>query len=206
MRHARRDSHRPSSERALESISFCSVGLVFLGNRALSNEVTPMSNVIPFNYQGEPVRFNSDGWVNATDIAAREGRRMDKWLAAKETKDYVDALMRHLNTPKKGDLIHTRRGRGGGTWLHPKLAVAFARWISPDFAVWCDLHIDALLRGELNEKQQFDQACKRLADASGVASLSGRELAKFRWSKPRLVADVEHWRGQLQLTLGLEVA
>ncbi|MGE4407055.1 KilA-N domain-containing protein [Pseudomonas sp.] len=26
--------------------------------------------------------------------------------------------------------------------------MAFARWISPDFAVWADQHIDALLRGD----------------------------------------------------------
>lgn len=164
------------------------------------------SNVIPFRYQGQPVRFNSDGWINATEIATREGRRLDKWLGTQETQAYIAALARHLNTPKKGDLIRGKRGRGGGTWLHPKLAVAFARWISPDFAVWCDLHIDALLRGELNEKQQFDRACKALSDATEIASLSGKELARFRWRKPGLIAQVEHWRGQLQLTLGLDAA
>ena len=37
-------------------------------------------------------------------------------------------------------------GRGGGTWLHPKLAVSFARWLDLKFAIWADLHIDALLR------------------------------------------------------------
>lgn len=62
--------------------------------------------------------------------AKQEGRRLDKWLATQETQDYITALMRHLNTPEKGDLIQSVRGRGGGTWLHPKLAVAFARWIS----------------------------------------------------------------------------
>ncbi len=165
-----------------------------------------MKNVIPFNYQGQPVRFSSEGWINATDIAAKHGLRLDNWLRNKETIDYIDALARHLNTSDSRDLIQSQRGRAGGTWLHPKLAVAFARWISPDFAVWADLHIDALIRGELNEKQQFDRACKRLNDAQAVASLSGRELAAWRWKKPELVEQVEHWRHELQLTLGLEVA
>jgi len=165
-----------------------------------------MNNVVPFHYKGQPVRFNAEGWINATDIAAREGRRLDKWLGTQETQEYIAALARHLNTPEKGDLIRGQRGRGGGTWLHPKLAVAFARWISPDFAVWADLHIDALLRGELTETQQFDRACKALSEASYVASLGGSELAKFRWRKPVLIAQVEHWREQLQLTLGLDAA
>jgi len=164
------------------------------------------SNVIPFHYQGQPVRFNSEGWINATPIADRFGKRLDHWLANAETQQYLAALAEALNTRDSGDLIQARRGRGGGTWLHPKLAVAFARWLDLKFAVWCDLHIDALLRGELTEKQQFDRACKALSDASDIASLSGSELAKFRWRKPGLIAQVEHWREQLQLTLGLDAA
>lgn len=164
------------------------------------------SAIIPFHYKGQAVRFNSDGWINAKDIAKREGRRLDKWIGTQETQDYIAALGRHLNTPEKGDLIQTVRGRSGGTWLHPKLAVAFARWMSANFAVWADLHIDALLRGELNEKQQFDRACKALNDAQSIASLSGKELSKFRWKKPKLVHDVDYWRDQLQLTLGLDAA
>lgn len=194
-----------------------------------------MNNVIPFHYQGQPVRFNSDGWINATAAASVFGQEPRDWLRLHETESYMRALAKHLGItfePKLVErkkskkvfggksgfrpelsgcagLVVTKRGstaNGGGTWLHPKLAVAFARWLNIEFAVWCDLHIDALLRGELDEKQQFDQACKRLSDAQHVASLSGKELAAWRWKKPGLVHEVEHWKHQLQLTLGLEVA
>lgn len=162
------------------------------------------AQAIPFHYQGQSVRFSSEGWINATEIARCEGRRLDKWLATQETQDYIAALMHHLNTPEKGDLIRSVRGRGGGTWLHPKLAVAFARWISPDFAVWCDLHIDALLRGELTERQRFDQACKRLNDGKQQASQNGRGLALWKQQKLPLEREVKHWREQLQMILELE--
>lgn len=165
-----------------------------------------MNNVIPFHYQGQPVRFNSDGWINAGDAARQFGKRVDHWLANAETQQYIEALAEALNTRDSGDLIRSRRGRGGGTWLHPKLAVAFARWLDVKFAVWADLHIDALLRGELNEKQQFDRACKALTDGQQVASISGQKLAQWRWQKPGLVHQVEHWKQQLQLTLGLDAA
>lgn len=163
-----------------------------------------MNCVVPFHYQGQAVRFNGDGWINATDIAASKGLRLDNWLRNKETESYIEALERHLNTSDSRDLILTQRGRKGGTWLHPKLAISFARWISPDFAVWCDLHIDALLRGEMSEKQQFNRACKLLSDAQQVASISGRKLAQWRLQKPLLIHEVEHWKQQLQMTLGLE--
>ena len=153
------------------------------------------SNVIPFHYQGKAVRFNSDGWINATDVAKRFGKRPVDWLKQDETKQYM------------GVLAETRRGRyQSGTWLHPKLGVAFARWLDLKFAVWADLHIDALLRGELNEKQQFDRACRALDDAQQVASLSGRELARWKGRKPALEYQVDYWREQLQMTLGLDAA
>ncbi|MCO8164794.1 KilA-N domain-containing protein [Pseudomonas sp. 21LCFQ010] len=164
------------------------------------------SNVIPFHYQGQPVRFNSDGWINATDVASRFGKRPVDWLKQAETKQYLAVLAEALNCDAES-LLETRRGRHqGGTWLHPKLAVAFARWLDLKFAVWADLHIDALLRGELNEKQQFDLACKALDDGKDIASLSGRELAKWKQKKPGLEYQVAYWRDQLQMTLGLDAA
>lgn len=106
-----------------------------------------MSNkIIPANFQGYEISFNNDGWINATQVANHFGKRLDKWLATNETDEYVSSLMKYSNTPKKGDLIKTKRGNQGGTWLHPKLAVFFARWLSPDFAVWCDMQIDNLIR------------------------------------------------------------
>jgi hypothetical protein len=36
------------------------------------------------------------------------------------------------------DLIQSRQGHGGGTWVHPQVAVDLARWISAPFAVWMD--------------------------------------------------------------------
>ena len=64
---------------------------------------------------------------------------------------------------------------------------------------------DALLRGELTEKQQLDRACRALEDGRKAASASGRALAQWKMRKPALECQVDHWRHQLQLTLGLEL-
>lgn len=165
-----------------------------------------MSNVIPFHYQGQAVRFNSEGWINATDVAKRFGKRPIDWLKQDETKQYIAVLAEGLNCEPES-LLETRRGRyQSGTWLHPKLAVAFARWLDLKFAVWCDLHIDALLRGELSEKQQFDRACRLYDERSHKASQAGRDLAGWKHDKSGLAHQVDYWRGQLQLTLGLDAA
>lgn len=163
-----------------------------------------MNHVIPIHYDGQQVRFNSDGWINATDVAKRFGKKPAEWLRLPDAEKYMDALARHLNVGESHLLIMTTKGRSGGTWLHPKLAVSFARWLDVDFAVWCDLHIDALLRGELTEKQRFDQACKRLDDGKKVASQNGRGLAIWKRQKPPLEREVEYRREQLQMILGFD--
>jgi hypothetical protein len=51
-----------------------------------------------------------------------------------------------LRIIKSTGLVVTKSGgpeAGGGTWLHPKLAVAFARWLSSEFAIWCDTQISS---------------------------------------------------------------
>jgi len=115
------------------------------------------AKIIPFDYQGQPVRFNSEGWFFATEVAERFGKRLDHWLDNAETLDYVRALdeLQHpaggpstISNPRISGYLKTRRGNTGGTWLHPKLAVMFSRWCDAKFAVWCDMQIDALLRGE----------------------------------------------------------
>lgn len=32
-----------------------------------------------------------------------------------------------------------------GTWMHEDVAIEFARWLSPKFAIWCNDHIKELL-------------------------------------------------------------
>ena len=44
-----------------------------------------------------------------------------------------------------------------GTWLHPKLAVIFARWLSAHFAVWCDKKIAELLQQHPEYQKQFPE-------------------------------------------------
>ena len=66
-----------------------------------------------------------------------------------------------LSLTKKTPFVKVKMGspeNGGGTWLHPKLAIAFARWLSVDFAVWCDMQIENLIKGKSAFKFSRHQA------------------------------------------------
>ncbi len=112
-------------------------------------KVIRMNNIIPLEYDGRPVRFNNDGWINATDIAAKFGKVPNEWVRLPETIAYIQALEGRYGKIPYVKTSKARKDRGGGTWLHPKLAVRFARWLSVDFEIWCDEQIDALIRGNM---------------------------------------------------------
>ena len=116
-----------------------------------------MSKLIQADFDGQVMQFNSDGWFNATAAAEKFGKRVGDWIDLPSTKKYMEKL----NTRYSGILMNAKRGKNGGTWLHPKLAVSFARWLSVDFAIWCDEQIDIIIRGtpeQVNWKQTRHQA------------------------------------------------
>ncbi len=72
-------------------------------------------------------------------------------------------------------LIESKAGNpsvGGGTWMHEDVALEFARWLSPAFAIWCNDHIKQMLTtghtsmGSLNEDQEILRAMLPNYDAA----------------------------------------
>lgn len=113
-----------------------------------------MSDIIPMDFEGQIIRFTSDGWINATEAAAKFSKRPVGWLRLDSTKEYLAELSEELfgeAVVKGADLhllVRVVKGRLGGTWIHPELAVEFARWLSPKFARACDRHIKAMIRSQ----------------------------------------------------------
>lgn len=107
-----------------------------------------MSNIITLDYNGAQVDFTGEAWFNATAVARRFDKAPNEWLRLPETITYLAGLERRYGKIPYVKTSRARLDRGGGTWLHPRLGVSFARWLDVDFAIWCDEQIDRLLRGE----------------------------------------------------------
>lgn len=120
-----------------------------------------------FNYNANPVTFRAvDGslMVNATQMAKPFGKQVYEWLRLPSTKAYIMALidvrLQKLNTGisriedrkplnerelRTNNFVRAKKGgRGSGTYLHEDIAIEFARWLSPVFAVWCNDRIKEL--------------------------------------------------------------
>ena len=102
-----------------------------------------MVKLIKADFDGHVMQFNSDSWINATVAADAFGKDLSNWVRSPETIEYIQ----ELNSVDSTEFIITKKGRNGGTWIHPDLTVLFARWCSVKFAVWCDQYIKASLQG-----------------------------------------------------------
>jgi hypothetical protein len=105
--------------------------------------MTPAQITKTFN--GTPFVFRADGWFNMTKAEQHFGKELKKFWENLDTADYLLALSDQIGPNQP--VYEANRGRYGGTWAHPKLAVFFARWLDVKFAVWCDAMIDDILKG-----------------------------------------------------------
>lgn len=120
-----------------------------------------MKSVITLQYQDTSLHASREAWFNATEIASMFDKRPIDWLRLPETERYIQALIKREKEKQaksevrkshitKSKFIKVLKGNSAkfkqGTWLHPKLAVAFARWCDVDFAVWCDEQISELIQ------------------------------------------------------------
>ncbi|ENV7344561.1 TPA: KilA-N domain-containing protein [Neisseria gonorrhoeae] len=140
-------------------------------------------NVSVLNFGNTPVSFRQDGFLNATAIASHFGKLPKDYLKSEQTQQYISALAENLSVRRKilteaNQIVIVKRGGSEqGTWLHPKLAIHFARWLNPKFAVWCDEQIETLLNGNVSDgiKPAKTTADDRTGLRQAVAALVGRK-------------------------------
>ena len=94
------------------------------------------NKLVSRSWNGTPIsRRTTDGYVNATAMAKASGKQWSHYRETDRASTYLEALS--TNTGIRVAALYIAKP-GEGTWIHPRLAVDFARWISAEFAVWMD--------------------------------------------------------------------
>lgn len=117
---------------------------------------------------------SNDLMINATEMAKSFGKTINHWCNNSSTTEFIVALAKAqgiepnkqyanlLNISVDGksvslsisdlakiypSLIYVVKGglNQQGTWLHEDVALEFARWLSPEFAIWTNARIKELL-------------------------------------------------------------
>lgn len=92
---------------------------------------------------------NGDVMVNATEMAKPFGKRPIDWLRLPSSEVFI-ARLSEVRRSHITQLVRTSKGNFAdsteqGTWMHEDVALEFARWLSPAFAIWCNDRIKELM-------------------------------------------------------------
>ena len=118
------------------------------------NYVTLVENVLnnackSYDYNGYNITFDKGEnlMVNATEMARPFGKTPKDWLRNQSTQDFISTLSAVRQILPTGLVLVQQGGSGEqGTWMHEDVALEFARWLSPAFAIWCNDRIKELMQ------------------------------------------------------------
>ena len=110
-----------------------------------------MSNLSVFQYSNAPISFRKETgslFVNATEMAKGFGKTTKDWLRTKQSEEFISSLstVRQISPTGLVQIIQGGNPELQGTWMHEDVALEFARWLSPAFAIWCNDRIKELLQ------------------------------------------------------------
>lgn len=112
-------------------------------------------------------------------MAKASGKHLPHYFGTLRGRDYIQALQGSVGIPTDllSQTVTTGPNAGRGTWVHPRLAVDLARWISPEFAVWMDGWILEGLQEKAKSAIQLQLAMSP-DDTAAVIGLACAQLAR----------------------------
>lgn len=136
-------------------------------------------------------RREADDFVNAAAWCKAFGKTWYEFERLPETRKFVKAYCEKHNKGKSR-IIESKRGKGGGTFVHPVIAIKLAEWLSPKFEVFAkevlqkfiknpeDFAADILVAS--HNKERVSKAMKRVRVTLGnkaLAELSQKHSRPF---------------------------
>jgi len=92
------------------------------------------------------IPMREDGYINATMLCKAHGKKLlGHYNENKQTKKYLEELSINIGIPILELFVTTVGGNHNGTWVHRKVAIHLAQWLSPNFAVQVSNWVDELL-------------------------------------------------------------
>lgn len=156
--------------------------------------------VVYRKFNGVDVRQDSKtGFLNINDLhdvylttKPPTDKPVYEYLRTKQTQEFAEAIRESIlenemqNTVKSTELtlpilepiqvICTKRGKNGGTWVHPYLFLDFAMWLNPKFKVWAMSVIEDKLIELRNEAG--DKFLEMTAALKASGAVSPREYVR----------------------------
>lgn len=83
--------------------------------------------------------FNANDLIVVYNEKNNSGKRVQDYFDNEATKRFMEVLLQseieNSADRREFEIVKTKRGKNGGTWMHPYLFIDFAMWLSPEFKV-----------------------------------------------------------------------
>ncbi len=107
------------------------------------------STKAPIVYQGVVIRERYET-LSLTDMwkAAKEPQHREPYQwARKEGASFIEAVALAHNLPVE-QVMKSKPGKGGGTYAHWQIGLAYAKYLSPEFHMWCNTVVRERMEGK----------------------------------------------------------
>lgn len=150
-----------------------------------------------FQYNGSPITFQKGNsvMVNATQMAKPFEKSPKDFLKTEQTKRFMQALS-EVKKILSSDLVKVVYGDNGGTWMHEDVAMEFARWLSPAFAIWCNDRIKELLTIGMTATQP---TLEQMIDNPDLVIHLATQLKQEREERAKLEAQTEQQQATIKI-------
>ncbi|ALJ98237.1 antirepressor KilA [Brucella phage BiPBO1] len=140
-----------------------------------------IQNSAPLVYNGHGITVKAET-LSLTDMwkaaGEPEGKRPANWQR-KEGAPFIEAVSLSLNVPV-GHIIKTQRGKGGATLAHWQIALAYAKYLSPEFHMWCNQVVRERMEGRSVATANLpDEVLELIRRSDGIARMLAHKVTEI---------------------------
>lgn len=163
--------------------------MVVEGSGISFNNLTTMNNMETLQFNNINIRVDEHERVNMTDLWKASGKAEEykpyRWIKY-EGSEFINAVTNKLKghvTP----LLETKRGRTGGTFGHKQIALAYAKYLSPELHMYVNQVFFERLEEEANPELGITRSHERAIESwtnqgKSPVWIEQRSLHGYAWS------------------------
>lgn len=131
---------------------------------------------------------SSSSWQNSA-AKSPEGQRPDDWKKDQANRAFLDAGALNLNLPVS-QVYKTVRGKHrGGTNAHWQIALAYAKYLSPAFHMWCNTVVRERMEGKsISTASLPAELVEMIRRTDGISRMLSHNVTEIEKAIPAIVS------------------
>ncbi len=142
---------------------------------------------MPLIYNGTLIRERHE-MLSLTDMWKASGsdpaRQPAEWARSADAVRFTEFLAVSLNLGNS-QVMTTKQGKGGGTWAHWQVGMAYAKYLNPEFHVWCNEVVRRRMEGQAIMALPSD-VTELIARTNGICRMMIGKVTEIEKSLPDL--------------------